>query len=155
MTDLPITNNEIERSNISPINRRNLQSNAWVKAQLVQDLAIAEVSQTELAEKYGVTQGAISSFKKRNIELIEARREKMLDDYGTLWIAQKFDRLATRQTEIENLMSQKISARNSEVIDKLLNSVAAELGDIPNKSTMDVNTNVKYEIVGINLDDLT
>lgn len=155
MTDLPITNNEIEQSNISPINRRNLQSNAWVKAQLVQDLAIAEVSQTELAEKYGVTQGAISSFKKRNIELIEARREKMLDDYGTLWIAQKFDRLATRQTEIENLMSQKISARNSEVIDKLLNSVAAELGDIPNKSTMDVNTNVKYEIVGINLDDLT
>lgn len=150
-----MSNDEIEQSNISPINRRNLQSNAWIRAQLVMDLAIAEQSQTDLAEKYGVTQGAISSFKKRNIELIEARREKMLEDYGTLWVAQKYDRLATRQSEIENLMAQKISARNSEVIDKLLNSVASELGDIPNKSSVDVTTNVKYEIVGVNLEDLT
>lgn len=124
-------------------------TNEWTKVQLIYDLAKADDTQVFLAEKYGVTQSAIAQFKKRQMEAIEARREKMLEEYGTLWVAEKYNRLAARQNEIEKLLDLRTSNRNSEIIDKLLNSVATELGELETKVSVEF---AEYKITGIDLD---
>ncbi len=124
-------------------------TNELVKAQLAYDLAKAEDTQDVLAEKYGVTRSAIAQFKRRNKDLVDAKREKLLDEYGTLWVAEKFNRLAARQNEIEKLLELRTSNRNSEIIDKLLNSVATELGELETKVSVEV---AEYRITGIDLD---
>jgi len=124
-------------------------TNEWTKVKLIYDLAIDEKTQRDLAEDYGVSQPAITKFKKRHQEAIEARREKLLEEYAALWVAEKYNRLATRQTEIEELMDQKTSARNAEVIDRLLNSVAEELGELQTKLAIEV---AEYRITGIDID---
>jgi hypothetical protein len=61
---------------------------------LARDLALTKLSQTALAEKYGVTQSSISEFKARRAEEIAAIAADADDQYAGIWIAQKEARLA-------------------------------------------------------------
>lgn len=124
-------------------------TNEWTKAKLIYELAVDEKTQRDLAEEYGVSQPAITKFKKRHTEAIEKRREKLLDEFGTLWVAEKYNRLAARQNEIEKLLELRTTNRNSEIIDKLLNSVATELGELESKVSVEIT---EYRITGIDLD---
>lgn len=126
-------------------------TNEWTKAKLIYELAVDEKTQRDLAEEYGVSQPAITKFKKRHHDAIEERREKLLGEYGSLWVAEKFNRLAARQNEIEKLLELKTSNRNSEIVDKLLNSVATELGELESKVSVEI---AEYRITGIDLDKL-
>ncbi len=140
---------EVQERNSSP-NKWPL-TNEWTKQRLIYDLAKAEITQVELAETYGVTQSAIAQFKKRNMALIEERREKMLSEYGSLWVAEKFNRLAARQNEIEKLLELRTTNRNSEIIGKHLNDIATELGELESKVSVEI---AEYRITGIDLDKL-
>lgn len=141
----------VPQSNGSP-NKWPL-TNEWVKARLIQELALAELTQTELAKTYGVTQSAIAQFKRRHMSAIEARRTEMLDEYSALWVAEKFNRLALRQNAIEELVLNEINPRNADAIDKLLNSVASELGVFAAKNQVTVNV-AAYELANVNIEDI-
>lgn len=139
-----------ELENVSP--RRPL-SNPWTRGQLIVDLATGEVPQTELATRYGVHKSAITQFKKRYQTEIDARRERIMDEYQDLWIADKKSRLAARQVLAEELGISDVTPRTAEVIDKLLNSAADELGELQPKNEVTVNV-AEYRITGIDLDKL-
>ncbi len=136
-------------SAIEPVNPRRPLSTPWVRGQLIVDLAIGEQTQTALAEKYGVTQGAIGQFKKRYSPQIEDRQQRLMDDYQDLWIADKKSRLAARQALAEELGLDETTPRTAEVIDKLLNSAAEELGELQSKVSVEI---AEYRITGIDLD---
>lgn len=135
----------------SAINPRRPLSNPWTRGQLIADLATGEYTMTFLGDKYGVTHGAISQFKKRYSPQIEERRERLLDEYQDLWIATKYNRLAALQTLAEELAEDDTTPRTAEVIDRLLRSAAEELGDLETKLSVNV---AEYRITGIDLDKL-
>jgi hypothetical protein len=131
-------------------NNHGKLSSGRIKAELVHELAVGEMTKSALAKRYGVTQPAITHFGKRNAALIEKRTNEIMNDYAdSLWIARKYDRLGVLQDTAEELLSLDITPRTAEVLDRLLRSAADELGDIPNNSNVNVTANATYEIVGI------
>lgn len=126
-------------------------SNPLTRGQLIVDLVTEEMSQVELAEKYGVNKSSITRFKNRHQGIIDERRERLMDEYSDLWVASKYNRLAARQNEVEELMEMDTTPRTAEVIDKLLNSAADELGELQTKVAIEV---AEYRITGIDLDRL-
>jgi hypothetical protein len=146
MTDenLPVASSDVDAPRVRiPLER------GWARAKLIRELALEEQPQVELAEYYGVAQTTISAFKKRHWVEIERIRNNLADEYADLWIAQKRNRLAELQAAAEKLAG-KPDARSAEVLAKLLKDAAEELGDLPTRTQVNVNTaNVTYEIVGV------
>lgn len=126
----------------------------WVAHRLIRDFALGEKTGTQLAEQYGVSVTAISQFKKRHALEIEEVRNNLADEYAGVWVAQKIDRIREYQQAAEK-MAQGSSPRNAEVLVSILKAVAEELGQLPARTQVQVNTaNVTYEIVGIDPDDI-
>lgn len=143
-----------KRSDNQPARKNHLER-GWVRHRLVRDLAIAEKSQAELAEIYGVSQTSMSAFKKRNAMAIEEVRNNLADEYAGLWVAEKMKRIAEYQEAAEK-MAKGVSPRNQEVLVSILKAVAEELGQLPARTQVQVNQQqVTYEIVGVPLEDLT
>lgn len=135
--------------------RKGHLERGWVKHRLIRDFALGEKTGAQLAEQYGVSQTSISAFKKRNAMEIEDVRNNLADEYAGVWVAQKMARIAEYQQAAEK-MANGTSARNQEVLVSILKAVAEELGQLPARTQVQVNTqNVTYEIVGINPEDLT
>lgn len=156
----PVTETEIEPvQDIDNSPNKHKLEKPWNRAKLIRQLATNAKTQTALAKDYGVAQPTIATFKKRHKTEIEevqnALADQVIEPYADLWIADKRNRLSALQELAEKLEELKVTARNAEVTIKIFREVADQLGDIPSKSTVDVNTNVKYEIVGINVDNLT
>lgn len=127
----------------------------WVKHRLIRDFAIGEKTGAALAVQYGVSQTSISAFKKRHAMAIEEVRNNLADEYAGVWVAQKLDRIREYQNAAEK-MANGTSPRNQEVLVSILKAVAEELGQLPARTQVQVNTqNVTYEIVGISPDELT
>lgn len=126
----------------------------WVAHRLIRDFALGEKTGVQLAEQYGVSVTAISQFKKRHSLEIEEVRNNLADEYAGVWVAQKIDRIREYQQAAEK-MAQGSSPRNAEVLVSILKAVAEELGQLPARTQVQVNTaNVTYEIVGIDPDDI-
>jgi hypothetical protein len=121
---------------------------AYVRRRLIVELAKEEKTQRELAAIYGCAPSAIAQFKERNLPAILEARLDLGNEFTGLWIAQKLDRLA----ELEALFEDTVSARDRETKAMLLRHAAEELGQIPNKSTLDITAEVKVRIEG--LDDV-
>ena len=122
---------------------------AYARRRLIVDLAKEEKTQRELAALYGCAQSSISEFKERNLPAILEARLDLGNEFTGLWIAQKLDRLAELEAMYED---GTISARDRETKAMLLRHAAEELGQIPNKSTLDITGEVKVIIEG--LDDV-
>lgn len=141
--------NELEVSTKRPLK-------GHVAQRLIRELAVSGKPQNQLAEEYGVTQGAISHFKVKHEMEIGRVSEAAADEYAGLWISGKLNRLAELQALAEELTDKPITPRSAEVIKGILRDAAEELGDIPNKTGVNVNiANVKYEIENVDLSDLT
>lgn len=126
----------------------------WNKVRLIGELARAEKNQQTLADEYGVTRSAIAMFKQRNLTIIQERRNDLAAEFDGLWIASKVQRLATLQAAAEGLAA-KPDARSAEVLAKLLKDAAEELGDLPTRAGVQIQTNnVEYKVIGIGLDAL-
>lgn len=70
---------------------------------MILDLADGVLSQERIAEKYGITQVAVSKFAGRNADAIDAARKKLEDGVAQYWIAKKEARMAVYQGSVEHL----------------------------------------------------
>jgi len=144
-----------------------------VHRKLVRELALGEESQTQLAEKYDVSQPAISAFAKRNAEEIAAVRANADDEFAGLLIVQKAYRLGTLEQLLREAMKpttkvapsgrvaydedgNAIKEMNLDAASKLLKQAAEEVGQLPNRITLDgrVNVHTSYTVVGVEPEDL-
>lgn len=133
--------------------KQNLEA-PWNKVKLVGQLAKGDKVQGELALEYGVSRSAIAMFKQRHAADIEARLANMAAEFDGLWIANKQARLSALQAAAEGLAA-KPDARSAEVLAKLLKDAAEELGDLPTRAGVQIQTNnVEYKVIGIGLDAL-
>lgn len=135
--------------------RKGHLERGWVKHRLIRDFALGEKAGHELAKEYGVSQTSISAFKKRNAMEIEEVRNHLADEYAGVWVARKLDRIREYQEAAEKMASGN-SPRNAEVLTSILKAVAEELGQLPARAQVNVSTeNVTYQLVGIDLEDLS
>lgn len=155
-TDSPTEDEEEEQK------RSRYRLKGYVASKLIRELAIDEKTQVQLAEEYGVAQSTVATFKKKHLARIEEVRENLADEFAGLWIAMKANRIAEYQSDVEviNEKAQKSGATvaDSEMIRtkaSLLKSVAEELGQLPGRSQVTINTPVVYEIHGLDKDALT
>lgn len=122
-------------------------SRGWVKTRLIRDLATGEKTQVQLAQEYGCVQSSISEFATRNAEAIAAVRSKVEDEWAALWVADRFNRVAEMQSDIEDIGSTS-DAQLLRVKHAALRQIAEELGQL--KTTVDLAGKVTYVIEGIN-----
>lgn len=142
-----------DRSRNRPATKNHLER-GWVRHRLIREFALGEKTGRELSEQYGCSQTSISAFKKRYALEIEEVRNNLADDYAGVWVAAKLDRIREYQVAAEK-MAQGASPRSAEVLVSILKAVAEELGQLPARTQVQVNTaNVTYEIVGVDPDDI-
>jgi hypothetical protein len=152
--------------------KRGALERAHIRAELIRLLATGEHSQTALAERYDVGQQSISAFAKRHAADIARVRTVLAahadDEFAHLWAADKRARIATYQDQVDqiaDLMADPESAARAGVqaaemwrtAQTALKSVAEELGQLPNRSTIahEGGVSVRYEVVGVALEDLS
>lgn len=138
---------------LEPVPPRRPLSTPWVRGQLIVELAAGEISQVNLAKKYGVHRSAITQFKKTYQQEIDRRRDSLEDEFSDLWIADKRARLATLQDTAEGLVDMDLTPRTAEVLAKLLKDAAEELDQLGNKNQVNIQM-AEYRITGIDLDRL-
>jgi hypothetical protein len=127
----------------------------WVSHRLIREIALGDKTGKELAEQYGVSSTSISNFKNRHALEIEEVRNNLADEYAGVWVAKKLERIREYQTAAEKMATGN-SPRNAEVLTSILKAVAEELGQLPARAQVNVSTeNVTYQLVGIDLDDLS
>jgi hypothetical protein len=129
------------------------------------DLAKGDLSQEKLAAKYGVTGPAIHHFKTRHAAAIAEIKAQI--DEGVraeivgLWIADKANRIAEYQKDVELLTEQVVDGSLEpqdfrgamKVKQAALRNVAEELGEL--KVQVETDGTVKYIVEGVNPEDLT
>jgi predicted transcriptional regulator len=127
---------------------------------LCRELASKEQTRTALAEKYGVSQPAISQFAKRHAQRIEEIRANLDDEFAGLWIAKKRNRITAYQADVEliDTKAQKDGATMADadmirVKTTIMKAVAEELGQLPARVTVTV-TPVEHIFMGVPMDEL-
>jgi|ERR1700745_2019787 len=147
--------------------------------QVVRDLALGNFSQDELAEKYGVSQSAISQFKSRHAVEIAAVAADADDAYAGILIADKQARIAAYQAIHDEALvpvpkvtpsgkpALRINKETGEIEEitevdhraamQALKSVAEEMGQLPTRLQVsgELSTTTTYRIEGVSNEDLT
>lgn len=145
----------------------------WTRRKLIVDLALADATQTQLAEKYGVSQPAISLFRDRHAHEIAAVLADKENEFAGIAIAEKAVRLASYADVLETALKPvpKVNGKGEIVyglpdengerspimeIDagaalKALRNVAEELGHLPNRVTLggEVGIRTEYTVNGV------
>lgn len=138
-----------------------------VRLAVIRLLAEGVMNQTQIAARYDVSQQAVSFFSKKYFQRIEEVRDKLDDDFAGIWIAQKAARLEVYQQNVEDLQSIIDAMEKEPAIVKAqiatlfraqqaaVRSVAEELGDLPTRSQVQIQSEpVTYRIEGVDLDDV-
>ncbi len=122
-----------------------------------------------IAEKYGVTPGAITQFADRYADEIAAVRADMDNEFAGILIAQKATRLAMYEEIAERALepTPKIDNKGNQVVDRatgelvyefdgrlaaqVAKQAAEEMGQLPTRVqvTGDMNTTTKYIVEGV------
>jgi transcriptional regulator with XRE-family HTH domain len=145
----------------------------WTRRQLIVDLALSGKTQEVLAEKYGVTQGAISQFKAKHATEVAAVLADTENEFAGIALAEKANRLATYQDILKKALSatpktngkgeivygipdehgerHPIMEIDAGVAQKILRNMAEELGHLPNRVTLDGGIGIRtdYTINGV------
>lgn len=145
----------------------------WTRRQLIVDLALSGKSQEALADKYGVTQSAVSQFKARHRAEIQAVLDDRENEFAGIAIADKQNRLASYAHILETALkpTPKTNGKGELVFGKpdengerpvimeidagaalkALRNVAEELGHLPNRVTLggEVGVRTEYTINGL------
>ncbi len=125
----------------------------WTRRELQELLARGQKTQAELAERYGVSQPAISKFKTRHQATIDRILEDHMNSFADIELSEKVSRIETYQ----ELAQIALEAGELKTVAHMLRSVAEELGQLPNRVTVEsaITLKTRYEIVGVENDDLT
>jgi predicted transcriptional regulator len=118
---------------------------------IIRLLAVNELTQKAIAERYGVQQSAVSSFSRRYADRIAEVRAELDNALAGLWIAKKENRVAHYMDMAEESDDVNLDADWNErrrVKAAALRAVADELGQIPNRSTVTVDQTVRFEVSG-------
>jgi len=148
---------------------------------LIRALALEDVTQASLAVRYGVTEGAITQFKQREAEAINALRADADNEFAGILIAQKAERLRALEElfEVARTPTPKVApngriiretveddtGETTEVIvhevdvraaAQVLKQAAEEMGQLPTRLQVsgDMNTTTTYRIEGFSAEDL-
>lgn len=125
--------------------RGKLEGSAWRRHRLITELAKGEKTERVLASENGVAPSAINQFRQRHADEIEERRTLLGAEFDGLWIAQKLSRLV----EMEELYQDTgLSNRERETRLAVLRAAAEELGQIPNRTTIDMAVPIEIQING-------
>lgn len=135
----------------------------WIKRQLCRDLALANMTQRELAAKYDCVQSSIFEFAERNAAEITAIRDNAADEYAGLWIADKQNRIAVYAEQVEMVRAEladgDVEDRGAglmRVAQAALKGVAEELGQLTVRTRSEVSADVlvRSEVVGVDPADI-
>lgn len=129
---------------------------AHEKFQLKRELAEGKHTQRELADKYDVTQQAISAFAKTHRNAIEEIRADFENEFAGLWSAKKKNRLAALEEMAEAFeedSTAKRAPKAARIRQQILRQIAEELGQL--KIEINANEHVKYSVDGVDPADLT
>jgi len=126
---------------------------------LMRELAEGKLNQTALAEKYGVTQGAISQFKTKYAAQITEIQADFENEFAGLWIANKSNRILEYMNQVE-LINEQLQAdpppRNMGTLLRYaqiaIRSVAEELGALTQK--VESTNKTTYKVEGIDIEKL-
>lgn len=124
----------------------------WRRSALIRDLAAGDQTQVQLAVKYGVTQPAVSAFRDRHEREIDAVRTQLDDKWAALWVADKFNRVAELQSDVETITGED-DEKLLRVKHAALRQIAEELGQL--KQVVEVGGSVTYTITGLDPAALT
>ncbi len=146
--------------------------------EVVRLLAAGDLSQTEIAKRYGVAQPSVSQFARKHAEEIRQVREAMDDEFAGMAIASKVNRVRLLQEIAEQALVPvpKISANGtttyainpetgeSEMVmevdgrlaAQVLKQVAEELGQLVQRSQSqaEVQATTTYRIESVSVEDL-
>lgn len=75
----------------------------WIRWQLVRELALKEETRAQLARRYGVDRSAMTQFAQRHTAAIAAVEREIENEMAGLWIAQKRNRIAVYQQDVEEI----------------------------------------------------
>jgi hypothetical protein len=125
--------------------------------ELVNDLAMGDMTQEQLAVKYDRSRIAISQFAVRNKAEIQEAKDEI---YGPFWgsyhakkgnrIAQLERWIAIHEHDLEtDELSWKARVDLTARLQKLVNAIAEELGDLPTRTQVTVDASkLTQDIVG-------
>jgi len=120
---------------------------------LARDLAAGGQTQVELADKYSVTQQAISDFARRERDMIDAIRDDFANEFAGLWIARKEARLAAYERDVDDVERVEgedgVTPELRRVKQAALRAVAEELGQLPARLSVQMEGTIKTIIEGI------
>jgi transposase-like protein len=133
-----------------------------VRLKLIRELAKGEHSQSELARRFGVSAQAISAFVQRHAERIADVASRLDDEFAGLWVAEKTNRIATYQQQIEDIAELlgdpeqvgKAGVGYAEVVrtaQAAMKAVADELGQIPAKVQVQHSGTLDVRLNGVDL----
>jgi hypothetical protein len=125
----------------------------WRLDSLLRDLALRELTQEQLADKYQVTPATIANYAKRYAMEIQEITDSMEDELSGLWIAKKRNRVAEYQRKYEDL-DELVDDEGIGAIalqTRILRWVAEELGHLNPKSA-DGPIHVNVHLSGVEED---
>jgi hypothetical protein len=118
-----------------------------LRAELVRDLALGELTHEQLAEKYDRQVQSIHNFASRNKDEIRRAKQVQSDEYQGLGYAEKWERLAFREQLLldinERLQDPDLSHtqrnRYAVTVEKLLHGIAEERGQLPTRAQLELD----------------
>lgn len=146
-------------------NARGHLERGWMRTRLIIELAKEEKTQRQLASQFDCTQSAIALFKKRHRAEIEEAKDRLTDEFVSLWAAIKSDRIAEYTQDIINCNAlireeMELDEPDSELISRYMRSkhrairsIAEELGQIPRSVDLKMDAKqLEYIIAGVDMD---
>jgi hypothetical protein len=120
----------------------------WQRVALLRDLALAEMTILEIAVKYGRAESTMYAWKRNHAAEIDAIRDDAANEFAGLWVAQKVNRVAEYQGDIESLDESGDIAQKH----KALRAVAEELGQLTSKA--EIQASVVYQVEGVDTESM-
>jgi predicted transcriptional regulator len=123
--------------------------------QLVRDLAAGEVRRAQLARQLGVSASAVTQFAQKHEREIEAIKARLQDEFAGLWIADKAERIASYQADLEMSLDSDRPTHFEQIRTRtqIKQAVAEELGQLPPRTQVVVQA-ITHIIENVNLEDL-
>lgn len=118
----------------------------WNAHALKRLLAEGKETQTEMARRMAVSPSAVTRFKERHAEAIEAMRADIENEFAGIALAQKQNRLST----YEELLERARSGKDRHLEARILRQMAEEMGHLPSRVQLSgtVGVQTTYTVTG-------